>query len=184
MKITKIRVKGQKPETNDLNLIVSQLSHKLAKVGFITEVEIVNSTCIKVGQRMRSFSLDLTKHDRNLQVNPHLNPKLTNLPTWDQRVQFNNILNEVLNKLKVSANVKSGPYTIRQGTEAMTESYWHDQKPDWVRNNDAKGFYIESIDEKSYLEERRQRRLIEARTKRELNKQREEKTPHLLIVGE
>ena len=113
----------------------------------------------------KTFSLDLRKHDRNLYVSQS-GDRLTNLPTWDQRVEFNNIVNAVLNKFRVSANVKSGFYTIRKGFECMTEYDWQDQKPRWIYHNEINGNYIESVDEKQYLEDRRLKRLELARQKR------------------
>ena len=157
MKITKMRFKKGIPSTDLILDIERDLKQRFAKIGFVTNVNTQTRTSIRIGLHMRSFSLDLAKWDRNLQCNPHA-AKLTNLPTWDQRVLFNNIVNSVLNKYKVSANVKSGPYIIRQGRDAMTESDWFDQKPEWTRHNEARGYYIESVDEKQYLEDRRIRR--------------------------
>jgi len=165
MKITKMRIKGQKPTHEQMIDIELALRARFARAGFITGVHLVNSARIDIGQHMRSFSLDTSKHDRNLQCSPY-KERLTNLPTWGQRVEFNNIVNSVLNKYKVSANVKSGPYTIRQGMESMTEKDWHRQTPDWIRQNMARGYYIEPVDEKDYLEHRRQIRNEKARQKR------------------
>jgi len=165
MKITKIRFNGVKPTIVQLNALKTALEGRIQKAGFITEVSI-HGVAIRLGLHMKSFVLNTAKHSRNLQYNPHMKPKLTNLPTWDQRVEYNNIVNKVLTTLKVSANVKSGPYTIRQGELECCEGDWDMQKPTWVRNNEYNGHTIGECDEKEFLEERREMRLAKARAKR------------------
>ena len=154
MKVTKIRVNGLVPEFYHMESIVIRLNSEFKKAGFVTNVSIATKTSLNIGLHMRCFTLDLSMHDRNLQCNPY-QKRLTNLPTWSQRVEFNDIVNKVLNKFKVSANVKSGPYTIRQGLDAMNEYDWNDQKPSYIQSNEANGYYIESINEKEYLESKR-----------------------------
>lgn len=165
MKITSIRIKGQKPTGVQLVDIMYDLKKRFQRAGFITGIEVKNTTSLKVGQHMRSFSLDITKHDRNLQCSPYAN-KLTNLPTWDQRVEFNNIINSVLNKYKVSANISSGPYTIRKGLVNFGESDWHNQTPEYIRHNHARGYCIESVDEVQYLDEKRLQNNAKAKQRR------------------
>lgn len=159
MKITNIRISKAKPTSVQLVSIVVELRKRFAKAGFETGVEQLTSTSISIGLHMRSFQLDLSKHDRNL-YRSRCGDKLTNLPTWDQRVEFNDIVNAVLSKAKASATVRSGPFTIRKGFHEYTESDWHNQTPHWVEHN------VESVDEKQYIEERRERRNREARAKR------------------
>lgn len=158
MKITRMNIKGEKLG-GFLETIKSQLEFEFYKKGFITEVYIVNSQSIKIGLWMNTFKLDTSKHDRNLQVNP-FQSKLTTLPTWDQRVVFNNIVNKVLNKFKVSANVKSGPFTVREGTKCFTEYEWTGQKPMWIYENERKGYYITAVNEKKYIAERKEKRRL------------------------
>lgn len=166
MKITKMRIKGEVPSTDVVLEIERTLRRRFERAGYITEVGAVTRTSLKIGLHMRSFKLDVTKHDRNLRHNPHLPSKLTDTPTWDQRVEFNDIVNSVLNKFKVSANIKSGPFTIRSGRTAMTENDWVAQKPEYITHNECRGYSVEPCDEREYIEERRKRRLIEAREKR------------------
>jgi hypothetical protein len=179
MKITSIRVKGQLPSTDLILEIERTLRRRFARAGFITQVAAQTRSCIKIGLHMRSFKLDLTKHDRNLRHNPHLGAKLTDTPTWQQRVEFNNIVNSVLNKFRVSANVKSGPFTIRAGRQVFTESDWFDQKPGYLRHNESHGYYIEECDEHEFLEERRIERNRLARERRAAAKTQ----PVLQLVG-
>lgn len=166
MKITKMRIKGKKLNSDEIQVIVFSLRARLGRAGYVTNVESLTETSIKVGMHMASFRIDTTVHDRNLYHTPHAEPKLTNLPTWEQRVDFNNIVNAVLNKFKVSANVKSGDYTVRKGDVSMTETDWNAQMPEGQRYAFAQGRFIEAIDEKSFLEKRRVKRNELARSRR------------------
>jgi hypothetical protein len=180
MKITKMRTKaGEVPSTDVVLEIERLLRTRFERAGFITEVRALTRTSIKIGLHMRTFSLDLTKHDRNL-YRSQCGDKLTNLPTWDQRVEFNDIVNSVLNKYGISANVKSGPFVIRKGKEAMVEGDWVDQKPEWIHHNEMRGNYIEAIDEREYIEERRVERNKRAIERR---KQMRQTKPTLTLVG-
>jgi hypothetical protein len=160
-----MNIKGEKLGTDFLGTIQAQLEFEFNKKGFITNVYIVNSQSIKIGLWMRTFKLDTLKHDRNLQVNPYQS-KLTSLPNWDQRVIFNNIVNKVLDKFKVSANIKSGPYTIREGLECMTEYDWQDQKPAWVYENERKGYYVIAVNEKEFIAQRKEKRRLAQKERR------------------
>lgn len=158
MKITRMNIKGEKLGAL-LETIKAQLDFEFNLKGFITDVYVVNSQSIKIGLWMKTFKLDTLKHDRNLQVNPY-QKKLTTLPTWDQCVIFNNVVNKVLNKFKVSANVKSGPFTIREGKTCHTEYEWSDQKPLWIYENERRGYYITSVNEKEFIAQRKEARRL------------------------
>lgn len=158
MKLTRMNIKGEKLGAL-LETIKAQLEFEFNRKGFITDVYVVNSQSIKIGLWMRTFKLDTLKHDRNLQVNPYQS-KLTSLPNWDQRVTFNNIVNKVLNKWKVSATIKSGPYTIRTGMECFHEYDWTDQKPMWCWENERKGYYIKAVNEKEFIAQRKESRRL------------------------
>ena len=181
MRITKMRINGKVPGPA-MTAIVFELQRRLDRAGFITEVETKTTSCLKIGLWMKTFTLNPDMHERNYQNNP-FGGRLTYLPNWDQRVEFNDIVSSTLNKFKVSAKVVSGPYTIRDGMKVFTEDDWHEQKPDWVRQNESRGYYIDSIDEKSFLEERRLKRLAVAREKRRQAKQCVEQRPHLVLGG-
>jgi hypothetical protein len=59
--------------------------------------------------------------------------KRTNIPTWDQRVEFNNIVNEVFDSHSATANIKSGVFTVRTVEDgAWNEGHWSAQIPDGV----------------------------------------------------
>ena len=152
MKITKIRVKSKtelrKPETHELRTLCSVVETTMLNHGFITEASIVNSTSIKVGNK-RQFSIDIERHGYNTQ---HSMGKLkrTRLPSWDQRVAFNNALNNIFSKHGTSANISSGPFTVREGFTCFDKNDWLDQKPDYLIQNEANGYYIEQDDYKKW----------------------------------
>lgn len=171
MRITSIRIKGTKPTSGQLFDIMEALRRAFKRAGFVTGLEVKSSTALKIGLHMCSFRIDRAMHDRNLRHNPYTGTKLTDIPTWDQRVEFNNIVNCVLTRFKVSARVTSGPFLIRDGFTHMTERDWHDQKPEWIRHNEARGWYVEACDEQAFIAERRERRNREAREARRLTRE-------------
>lgn len=183
MKITSMRVNGKIPSTELAFEIEKTLSRRLARAGFITEVRALTRTSIKIGLWMRTFKIDRRIHDRNLRHNPHLGSRLTDSPTWEQRVEFNNIINRVLNKFKVSAKVKSGSFTIRLGRKNFTEDDWFDQKPEWMQHHECMGYYIESCDEQEFLEERRLERNRLARQRRRQAKIAKNRSAIALVVS-
>ena len=147
MKLTKMRKNGQKLNSEDFNALIVDLHNAIKAEGFITEIQQVNSQCIKLGLHMRSFNIDLSVHGYNTQHSMG-RMKRTNLPSWDQRVTYNDTLNKILDQHNISCNIKSGPYTIRQGLESMTERDWEFQKPEWQHQNEIRGYYVEEGDYK------------------------------------
>jgi len=144
MLLTKMRIEGKKPTQDQMNGIIKHLQDAFNEKGYITEVTQNNGTSIKISQGGRCFSVDTAQLGYNAQV-PTYNRYgfqvgrtaiagyvRTNLPTWDQRVHFNNIINGALDVENVSCNIKSGPFTIREGLESMTECDWEDQIPSYA----------------------------------------------------
>lgn len=165
MKLTRIKKQGQALTEGEMMGLIQTIKTAIKTEGFISEVNEVNSRSLKIGLRMRSFNVDTTIHGRNLQKRPY-NCKLTNLPTWEQRVVYNNVINKALDMHNIDCKVVSGPYIIRDGTESMTEADWHDQKPDWVYSNESKGYIVVSVDEKQYLIEKKEKQKLNAAKKR------------------
>ena len=137
---------GKKMKSSELEALVQTLLAKLEIAGFLTEGSVINSSSIKIGMRMKSFVINVQKLGYNARYNPYGKSKKgysrTSTPTWDQRVQFNDMVNQVLNDLNISANVTSGPFTIRKGLDNFDESDWEDQKPEYLWHNEARGFKI------------------------------------------
>jgi len=113
------------------------------EVGFLVEAHGVNSQAIKTGYNKKSFEIDITRLPYNYSHRLYGKPRRVRTPSWDQRVEFNNILNELLNGLKVTCNIKSAHYTIRQGNTIFVEKDWENQRQDWERENAYKGYFIE-----------------------------------------
>lgn len=150
MKITHIRINDKTPTRTEMQDIMLILTHEISKANFITEINQTTKYAIKLGQHMRSFSINTDYLPHNVQYNPHRpNGRLTSLPTWDQRVVYNNLVNAVLDSLNVSAMVTSGPFLIREGMNKMTERDWHIQKPEWVMHNEDRGYYVSGPDARS-----------------------------------
>lgn len=152
MKFTKIRNRfNEKLNETSLQVLSIELLKKLNEAGFITDWHIVNSQSIKLGMHSKSFTVDVKRLGYNARYNPFSRTKLgytrTSTPTWDQRVQFNDIVNSVLNEFGITCNVKSGPFTIRKGGISLNENDWYSQKPDYLWHNESRGFTIESIEE-------------------------------------
>lgn len=177
MKITRIKCLKAKVSLEE---IAADLRLKIADEGFITEVRVVNSSRIDLGLHMCSFKIDTKIHGYNTRHSPHSNPKRSSTPSWNQRVTYNEIVNKCLDKYNISANVTSGVFTIRVGSDSKNESDWYDQIPHWMHHNESRGFYIEEgFDEDEFKERRRQA----ARERRAKAKQREDQRPHLRIVS-
>jgi hypothetical protein len=165
MKIT--RIKCLKANVT-LEEIAADLRLKIADEGFITKVRVVNSSRIDLGMHMKSFVIDTKIHGYNTRHNPHSNPKRSSTPSWTQRVTYNNIINKCLDKYNISANIKSGPFTIRLGTKSFIENDWYDQKPEYLYHNESRGYLLEEgFDE----DEAKKRKSQAAKARREAAKQ-------------
>ena len=151
MKITKIQKNNDKLSQDDLQALATELQYTLFRAGFRTNAKVVNSSRIDLGLHMKSFVIDINKLGYNARYSPYCSSKKgfrrTSSPTWDQRVEYNNLVNEVLTKWAISANVKSGEFTIRQGKDELTEKDWQDQKPSWYYRNEANGYYVAELPE-------------------------------------
>lgn len=142
MKCLKIRTSsGSLPSQSLINRVITQLKREFKVAGFKTDVYQLNSTAIKIGLHGCSFRIDTTKHGYNLRLSPH-NTKRTSIPTWDQRVIFNNIVNKVFNKFELSSNITSGPFTIRDGLYNKTEIHWKYEKPEYMYHNELSGYIV------------------------------------------
>lgn len=148
MKLTKIRkfpgtsATLAKASQRDLKELIKLVEIKMLIKGFEVQGEIVNSSSIKLGSNKMQFRVIPEKLGYNTRVNPHLGMRRTRCPSWEQRVDFNRTLNRILDDLGYSANVFSGPFTIRQGLEHFQENDWRDQKPDYIRQNESQGFKV------------------------------------------
>jgi len=142
MNITYMRINGKKPALFQLESIMSDLRAEFIKQGFETEVNAKNSTAIKIGGGGKCFTVNVEQlgHNASVGFSNHAGYfldntgikgyKRTSIPTWAQRVEFNNIINKILDAYEVTANIKSGPYTIRhKDFGGYSEGDWYDQTP-------------------------------------------------------
>jgi hypothetical protein len=135
MKITKLRNKdGSAIESNQVLLAICKLEHAFAKAGFITNVTQASSSSIRIGLHMKSFVIDIAKLGYNARINTitliscKTGYKRTNVPTWTQWEEFNHIVNNVLDALKLRANIKSGDYVVRS-FESGRVNHWDMPEP-------------------------------------------------------
>ncbi len=137
MKVTRIRTKkNELPSTDQLLKLEKRLNKAFQKAGFITKVTLGDSRSnMKIGLHMASFKVDVNKIGHNAMVGKYKkSPKgyvRTNTPTWEQRVEFNDIVNDCFNKSKLSARITSGKFLVRDLKQgAMDEQHWQEQSPD------------------------------------------------------
>ena len=126
-----MRINGQVPSTDQILKIVKTISRAYKQIGFDCPVSALNRTSIKIGEGYSLFRVVVSSRGYNAYVGSHISSpkgyKRTNVPTWDQRVEFNNILNGILDAFNVVCNVKSGPFTVRVKEGALGESFWSGQ---------------------------------------------------------
>ena len=107
---------------------------RTAKAGFITKASQLTGSAIKIGLHMSSFRVDTAKLGHNARIGRYIDSpkgyKRTDVPTWDQRVEFNNIVNRAFNQYGLVANIKSGCFTVRDKVKgAHNETDWENQTP-------------------------------------------------------
>lgn len=135
MKVSCLKIKGQKPTQKQTDALVKQIKRAFTAAGFVTGVHSYGPTSMDIGLHMKCFQVDTDKLGFNARMNysnpwggergPKVGFKKTSLPTWDQRVEFNDILNDILDRAKATARIVSGPFVIRTVDEgAYCERQW------------------------------------------------------------
>ncbi len=114
-----IMPKTAKPDQSDLRSIV----RAIRSAGKPKRVS-VPSIGLKIGLHMCSFRINPEVHGYNGRIDRYSKTvagyKRTAVPTWNQREDFNHLINEVFDTWKLSAVIKSGPYTVRTKSGAVT----------------------------------------------------------------
>lgn len=133
----KIAGKLVKITHEELTQLCSNVVLWTAVKGFVTRAEVLNSGAIKIGWHMSSFRVNTAWIGHNARVGMYVDSpkgyKRTNVPTWDQRVEFNNIVNAQFDQMKLKAIIKSGCFTIREHESgAWNEGHWEAQTPIWM----------------------------------------------------
>ena len=149
MKFTKIRIDGKIPSSEVMEQIARDLEATVRAAGYEAYSEVTSKSSIKLSNNQSSFKVNIARHGYNTRHRMNGSKMRSHSPTWDQRVEYNNLLNKVLDDFGVSCNVRNSFFKIRKGTEHFTESDWHEQKPDFMYHNEARGFYIEKGDYKA-----------------------------------
>lgn len=118
MRATYIRNQDKsKLSESELETLCQYIVSKAAKAGFETDASILSGGAIKIGINMRSFQIIPATLGYNARIGRHVSSpkgyKRTLVPTWEQREDFNHLVNDAFDKYKLTANIKSGPYTVR-----------------------------------------------------------------------
>lgn len=152
MKITFIRDKqGSKITSERLDRMACYIERSMEAIGFETKAIVKNSSRIDLTLGGSCFRIIPEKLGYNASYTPFsgsqykLGYKRTRVPTWDQRVEFNNMLNKILDNYEVSANIKAMELIIRQGTKSYNENDWFEQESEWRAENRAKGYFVDKI---------------------------------------
>ena len=147
MRVTNIRIQGVKATQAQTDRIVKAISKQLKAAGFITNVRSFSATSITLGLHMKSFVIDTDKLGYNARMHGGYNGlgmqlslsgtlasfKRTSLPTWDQRVKFNDIVNDALDAANATARVVSGPFIVRDVKQGRyDEQAWLGMVPSYA----------------------------------------------------
>ena len=103
----------------------TRMAEKLAKGPLVPKIPALQ---LRIGIHMGCFRIDREKLGSNARIDRNYQKTIsgyqcTNVPTWDQRVQFNDAVNEIFDRFQISATITSGPYRIRKGMEGTKEYY-------------------------------------------------------------
>lgn len=120
MRITAIRINNTKAKNWELKAIVQTLNYRFKRAGFLTNASIVNSTSIDIKLRhMQYAEIDTSKRGYNYRVNLYTKSdikkgyKRTKSLSWNQRVELNHLINDVLDTHRVSATIRAMSFVIR-----------------------------------------------------------------------
>ena len=117
-------IKTKSGSNADLKELSKRLDFKIKRAGFLTTVTVVNTSRIDIkgghsGVSNVYATVNIQKRGYNYRVNSFtvgytkLGFKRTNVLTWDQRVELNNLINDVLDKACVSATIQSRGFKVR-----------------------------------------------------------------------
>jgi len=126
MRFTNIRNKdGKTLTTYETVIMAATLKDLLAALGFITDYDLINKRSFRLSLNRGSFRINTAMLGRNGRRDSRWQDtikgyKFTDVPTWEQRKDYNHEVNRYLDELGISATVRNGLYTIRKGREAVT----------------------------------------------------------------
>lgn len=162
------------------------LEGELKAAGFITDVSAPTHTTLHLNYSSHAcFVIDTDLLGYNYREDDHhslVGWKRTAVPTWDQRVEFNDLLNLFLDRHKLKCNIKSGPYTVRTYENGgRTEWHWQHEKPFWQIQNEQRFGTIEKLTPSMEEEAKEKRR--EIYRERRKQKKIEENRAQIAIVN-
>jgi hypothetical protein len=149
MRVTCIRDKrGEIPSTDLILKLERLLNSAMKKNGFISDAQAITRSSMKIGLHMCSFRIDPLVHGHNadkgyIGSRCKAGFKRTTIPTWSQREEFNHMVNDVFDSLKLSARIMSGPFTIRSKSTGRVDLWF----PCQAYNGGDRLFEIVSMDE-------------------------------------
>lgn len=125
MQIRAITIKGRKPTKAQMQTLVKRLENAIARAGFETCVFQVNGSRVDIkggasGVSNKYATINVQKRGYNYRVNgftayhTKLGYKRTNVLSWNQRVELNNLINDVLDNMHVTATIASRGFVVRR----------------------------------------------------------------------
>jgi hypothetical protein len=164
MQVTRIRTKAGKFLTDkQYDRLVKEILSKTKRAGFETDcarltkriwgtdkkgyrkvIETLPLKSISIGMGFSCFRIIPKIHEYNGRMGHYIDsPKgytRTTVPTWDQRVEFNDLINDIFDAWKLSARIKSGPYLVRsRQTGRRDESDWSSEDPTGMQGDAVNG---------------------------------------------
>lgn len=155
MKIT--RIKSLENRELDIEGIAQGLVTVLNDAGFKCGYNKVTRSGMNISGHRCSFTIDKDILGYNLRKNMSRDSltgwKRTNTPTWDQRVQFNQIVQRFFDANNLQCKAISGVFIVKDLEQNYDEYDWQDQKPDYMYQNERNGYnVIKRCNEKKYKE--------------------------------
>ena len=134
---------GRTLNQNNLNELGQLIVGVLAERGFKTGYKVDDKGKLKIGLHGKSFVIDTEMHGYNSKLNPFRGkPSKTSLPTWEQRVEYNNTINDIMDKLNLNATIKNSVFIIRDKNGRKDEAYWQNNQPEFMQHNISRGFAV------------------------------------------
>ena len=142
MKFSSITKNGIKLDIMNLEPLGQDIVNILESKGFITKYSINNGK-LKVGMHMKSFVINAKKLGYNSRYSPYKDkPHRTSTPSWEQRVEYNDTINDIMDQYGLEAVIKNSVFIIRDKQGRKTEQDWHNEKPEFMHHNEDRGFSV------------------------------------------
>lgn len=133
-----MRITNIKSKTKSLEFIQAKLSVLLYKSGYNVELFIINKSRIDIKGPHRGKGPQMLAYTYNINIGCfNKGYRRCHKPTWDQYVTLNHLINDFLDKHKISASIKSMEFKVRD-KDYGRENDW--DQPYWVCQNQHNGF--------------------------------------------